>query len=151
MRAIRMKQTGYTMQQIHYDRNGIHPTFEADMSIHKKNKELVINLINELNGVKKEREKMEPFISDESLITLFLFLDNLFPGNRLLIDELTAEGSRVILRLRLQGSHEGWNKNIPAVKEIEFLMVLGFGIMQGKIFSHWLIADQAKLMEQLEN
>ena len=121
------------------------------MATTKVNKELIVRLVNELNGIKKERNHIEQFVADEGLIQHFLFFDNLFPGNELLIDELTAEGNRVILRTRMLGRHEGkLNEITPTHRNIEYPMVFGFEIERKKIIHHWLVADQAKLVEQLQ-
>ncbi|MBL7862715.1 MAG: ester cyclase [Cyclobacteriaceae bacterium] len=120
------------------------------MATTKLNKELIIRFVNELNAVKKERHHIEQFVADEVLVQHFLFFDHLFPGNELLIDELTAEGNRVILRTRMKGRHDGTLKGISAThRSIEYPMVFGFEIERKKIIHHWLLADQAKLLEQL--
>ncbi|NJN43206.1 MAG: ester cyclase [Flammeovirgaceae bacterium] len=114
------------------------------MSTSKKNREIIISMINKLSGSKKDRPLLEPYIADETLVQHFLYFDSLFPENELLIDELTSEGNRVVLRTRLRGRHQGF------VKTIEFPMVFGFEIERQKIIHHWLLADQAKLIEQLQ-
>lgn len=108
--------------------------------------------MNELNAVKKERHHIEQFVADEVLVQHFLFFDNLFPGNDLLIDELTSEGNRVILRTRMRGRHERMlNEIIHTHRLIEYPMVFGFEIERNKIIHHWLVTDQATLIEQLQN
>lgn len=121
------------------------------MSTTKSNKELIVRLVNELNGIKKDRQHIEQFVADEALVQHFLFFDSLLPGNELLIDELTAEGNRVILRTRMRGQHEGLLNDIkPTHRHIEYPIVFGFEIERKKIIHHWLVADQAKLLEQLK-
>jgi predicted ester cyclase len=66
------------------------------------------------------------------------------------IDELTGEGNRIIVRSRLKGKHEGELNGIPPThKEVLFPFVIGYEIENEKILSHWLLADQMLLMEQL--
>lgn len=116
----------------------------------KTNKELIIRFVNELNGIKKERHHIEQFVADEALVQHFLFFDSLLPRHELLIDELTAEGNRVILRTRMRGKHEGVLNGVAAShRQIEYPIVFGFEIERKKIVHHWLVADQAKLLEQL--
>lgn len=127
-----------------------HPTF-GSMSTSGQNKEIVIRMVHALSGKRKDRDLVMRFADDESLIQHFLFFDSLFPGNELLIDELTSEGNRAVLRLRLRGRQEGpGGKRSAPHREIEFPMVFGFEFEHRKIISHWLIADQASLMSQLE-
>ncbi|NJN42915.1 MAG: hypothetical protein HC811_12460 [Flammeovirgaceae bacterium] len=116
----------------------------------KKNKELVMNYINSLSGVIKTREGCEAFVSDQGLIDHILFFDGVFPKYELLIDEVTGEGNRIIIRARLKGKHEGELNGIPPTfKEVLFPMIVGYEIENNKIISHWLMADQMMLMEQL--
>jgi predicted ester cyclase len=116
----------------------------------KKNKEFIIRYINALSGVTKTRESLEYHISDESLIGHILFFDAVFPKYEMFMDEITGEGNRVIVRARLKGTHEGEMNGIPPThKGVLFPFVIGYEIENNKIISHWLIADQMMLMEQL--
>lgn len=116
------------------------------MASAQKNKEVVIHMVNQLSGIRKERSLLTKFIADESLIEHFLFFDQLLPSNQLLIDELTAEGSRIVLRVRVRG----WQKGEVKASQIEFPLVFGFEIEQRRIVHHWLVADQGKLLDQLK-
>lgn len=116
----------------------------------KKNKEFVIRYVTALSGVPKTRESIAQFTSDEALIEHILFFNTVFPLYELLIDEITAEGNRVILRGRLKGRHEGEFNGIPPTqREVMVPMVVGYEIEKEKIVSHWLMADQMTMMEQL--
>jgi len=116
----------------------------------KKNKEFIIGYINALSGVIKSRELCEKYIADNSLTEHILFFDAVFPNYEMFIDEITAEGNRIILRARLKGKHEGELNGIPPThKEVLFPFVIGYEIVNHKIISHWLLADQMMLMEQL--
>ena len=98
----------------------------------------------------KTRELLEQYITDQGLIEHILFFDSVFPRYDGLIDEITGEGNRVIVRARMKGKHEGELNGIPPThKEVEFPFVVGYEIEKNKIISHWLIADQMMLMEQL--
>ncbi len=116
----------------------------------KKNKEFVIGYFNAISGVTKSRELCEKYISDEQLTQHILFFDGVFPKYEMFIDEITGEENRIIVRGRLKGKHEGELNGIPPTyKEVFFPFVIGYEIEKNKIISHWLIADQMKLMEQL--
>ena len=116
----------------------------------QKNKELVIEYFNAISGVKKSRELMEKYISDNHLIEHIEFFDSVFPAYEIFADEMLAEGNRVVVRARAKGRHEGELNGIPPTyKNIEFPFSIGYEIENNKIVSHWLIADQMLLMEQL--
>jgi Predicted ester cyclase len=120
------------------------------MEQNRANKEFIIRYINALSGVVKTRELQEIFISDEELINHIIFFDTVFPKYEMFADEITAEGSRVVVRARLKGRHEGELNGIkPTYRNVEFPFVISYDIENEKIVSHWLIADQMMLMEQL--
>ncbi|MBY0435457.1 MAG: ester cyclase [Cyclobacteriaceae bacterium] len=116
----------------------------------KKNKEFVIEYFNAISGVTKTSELCEKYMTDQGLIEHILFFDGAFPKYEMFIDEITGEGARVIVRARIKGKHSGELNGIPATgKEVLFPFVIGYEIEKQKIISHWLIADQMMLMEQL--
>jgi predicted ester cyclase len=116
----------------------------------RKNKEFIIGYINALSGVTKTRELMEKYIVDEELIGHGAFFDAAFPKYEMFADEIMAEGDRVVVRARFKGCHTGeFNGIQPTNRQVEFPFVISYEIENGKIVHHWLIADQAALMEQL--
>ena len=116
----------------------------------QRNKELVIEYFNAISGVKKTRELLEKYISDKHLIEHIEFFDSVFPAYELYADEMLAEGNRVVVRARAKGRHEGELNGIPPTyKNVDFPFSIGYEIENNKIISHWLIADQMVLMEQL--
>ncbi len=120
------------------------------MTTSMKNKEFVIEYINALSGNVKSHQLLAHYISDQELIEHILFFDGAFPKYELIIEELLSEGNQVIVRARLVGNHEGQFGDIyPTQKHVDFPFVVGYKIENGKIVSHWLIADQMMLMQQL--
>ena len=116
----------------------------------QKNKELVIEYFNAISGVKKTRELLEKYLSDKQLIEHIEFFDSVFPAYELYADEMLAEGNRVVVKARAKGRHEGELNGIPPTyKNVDFPFSIGYEIENSKIISHWLIADQMVLMEQL--
>jgi hypothetical protein len=120
------------------------------MEQQRKNKEFIINYFNAISGVDKTRELLEKYIDDEDLIGHIIYFETAFPKYELFIDELTAENNRVVLTARIKGDHLGVLSEIPATyKEVNFSFVIRYEIENEKIVSHWMLADQMKLMEQL--
>jgi len=116
----------------------------------QKNKQLIIEYFNAVSGVKKTRQLMEKYVSDQHLIEHIEFFDSVFPAYEIFADEMVAEGNRVVVRARIKGRHEGELNGIPPTyKNIEFPFSIRYEIENNKIISHWLIADQMALMEQL--
>ena len=120
------------------------------MNQQMKNKEFVIEYFNAINGKEKTVEIMRQYISDEVLIEHITFFDSVFPKYEMTIDEITADGNRVTVRSRVKGKHEGIFGDIqPTFRNVEIPFVVGYEIENRMIISHWLIADQMTLMEQL--
>ncbi len=120
------------------------------MEQQKQNKEFIIRYINALNGVTKTRELLEQYITDEELIGHILFFDSVFPKYEGFVDEMIAEGNKVVVRARIKGRHEGAFMGIPPThRSIEQSAVISYEIENGKIVHHWLMADTMVLMEQL--
>ena len=116
----------------------------------KKNKEFIVAYFNSISGRNKPREILSQYVDDQGLIEHIIFFDAVFPKYELFADEITAEANRVVVRARVKGTHEGELNGIPPThKQVEFPFVIGYEIENKKIIHHWLIADQALLMEQL--
>ena len=116
----------------------------------QSNKAFIIEYFNALSGVKKTRPMIEKYVTDKALIEHIEFFDSVFPAYEIFADEMIAEGTRVVVRARLKGRHEGELNGIsPTYKNVEFPFSIGYEIENNKIVSHWLIADQMMLMEQL--
>jgi predicted ester cyclase len=120
------------------------------MEQQQKNKEFIINYLNAVAGVPKNRALLEKYMTDEALIAHIEFFEAAFPLYEIYIDEMTAEGNRVILQARLKGTHMGDFSGIsPTFKTVDFPFVVRYEIEDNKIISHWMLADQMALMEQL--
>ncbi len=116
----------------------------------KQNKEFIIRYFNALSGVVKTRELMEQYTTDEELIGHATFFESVFPKYEVVVDEMTAEGNKVVVRARFKGCHEGAFMGIsPTHRRIEQPSVISYEIENGKIVHHWLMADTMALMEQL--
>ena len=116
----------------------------------KKNKELVIEYINAISGVEKTRELLSRYVDDQALIEHILFFDAVFPKYQLFMDEIVAEGNKVIVRARVKGVHQGDFNGIPPThKNVEVPFYITYEMENARIIHHTLIADQVALMEQL--
>jgi predicted ester cyclase len=116
----------------------------------KKNKEFIAEYFSTLSGTSKKPNMLSKYVSDPELSQHIEFFEAVFPLYEIYADEMTAEGNRVVVRARFKGTHEGSFNGIPPThKSVEFSFAIGYEIEDGKIASHWLLADQMSLMEQL--
>ena len=115
-----------------------------------KSKEFILEYFNAMKNNTVTRELLERYISDQGLIEHILFFESVFPHYTMTDHEITAEGNRVVVRANMVGRHEGMFGEIPPThKNVNLPCVVSYTIENRKIVSHWLIADQALLMEQL--
>jgi steroid delta-isomerase-like uncharacterized protein len=66
------------------------------------------------------------------------------------IDDLIAEGDKVVARVTMTGTHTGDFWGIPATgKRVEFTGIYIVRIADGKIVEHWGEEDAVSLLQQL--
>jgi predicted ester cyclase len=107
--------------------------------------------INAISGKTKTRELLEKYNADQGLVETIMFFDNVFPHYEYCVDEILAEGDRVIVRARTKATHEGEFLGIAAThKDVDFPFVVGYEIKDRKILHSWLIPDYLTLLEQLK-
>ncbi|MEO8354460.1 MAG: ester cyclase [Chloroflexota bacterium] len=73
-----------------------------------------------------------------------------FPDYQTVIDDLIAEGDKVVARITMSGTHTGNFMGIPATGErVEFTGIYIARIADGKIVEHWGEEDGVSLLTQL--
>lgn len=120
------------------------------MSITINNRKFILDYHQAISGKVKTEALMNRFTSDSKLIEDVLFFEQLIPRYKILIDELTSEGDRVIVHGRKAGKNTGQiNGEPPTYKTIEIPFATGYRIDNQKIFDHWNVPNQMDLLEQL--
>jgi predicted ester cyclase len=120
------------------------------MSQQSKNKEFIIEYFNALSGKEKPRQLVEKYVSDVALTEHIEFFESVFPLYEIFAHEMLAEGNKVMVKAGFKGRHEGdFNGIPPTYKMVELTSAIVYEIANNKIISHWLVADQMTLMEQL--
>lgn len=73
-----------------------------------------------------------------------------FPDLRLEVEDVIAEGEKVLARLTIRGTHRGELMGTsPTGKEVEVGVLDLFRIADGKLAEHWAAIDNLGLMRQL--
>jgi steroid delta-isomerase-like uncharacterized protein len=73
-----------------------------------------------------------------------------FPDVISTIEDLIAEGDKVVARWRSRATHQGDYMGIPASgKEVQFTGISFYRIEEGKIAESWSVEDQFGLMRQI--
>lgn len=116
----------------------------------EKNRQFILSFYKSISGQEKTRALLFGFTSDPELIEHILLCERLFPKYDLIIDEITCEEDRVIVRARARGKHIGEAEGVaPTYRVVEAPFAIGYRVSRGKIIDHWVIADQLELLEQL--
>jgi steroid delta-isomerase-like uncharacterized protein len=73
-----------------------------------------------------------------------------FPDSKFVVDDVIAEGDKVAVRHRLQGTHQAELQGIPATgRQVEIGGIVIFRIENGMVAEAWLNADIMGMMQQL--
>jgi steroid delta-isomerase-like uncharacterized protein len=99
-----------------------------------------------------EREELPPGIpSDREGVTqLTAMLRSAFPDFKATIDDIIAEGDKVVIRQTWIGTHEGEFMGIPPTgKSVSFEVIDIIRIAGGKFVEHWGLMDSMGMMQQL--
>ena len=73
-----------------------------------------------------------------------------FPDFKVTIDDMIAEGDKVVVRGTWSGTHKGEFMGIPATgKSVSFGVIDTVRIAGGKMVEHWGLMDNFRLMQQL--
>jgi steroid delta-isomerase-like uncharacterized protein len=83
----------------------------------------------------------------KQLLTWFLIT---FPDFRVTIEDLIAEGDRVVFRSTRTGTHKGeWLGIAPTGKQVTWTYITIYRIEEGKIVEEWAEGDYLGMMQQL--
>ena len=75
---------------------------------------------------------------------------NAFPDAKATVEDLLADGDKVIARVSFRGTHQGAFGSInPRGKPITVMAINIFRIANGKMVEHWGLADRLSALQQL--
>ncbi len=73
-----------------------------------------------------------------------------FPDAKTTVDDMIAEGDKVVVRSTTRATHKGALMGVPPTgRSVRYSGIDIFGVVDGKIVDHWFVRDHATLMEQL--
>jgi predicted ester cyclase len=77
-------------------------------------------------------------------------LRSAFPDFKGTIDDIVAEGDKLVLRWTWSGTQKGEFMGVPPTgKSVSFGVIDIFRIAEGKVVEHWGLMDSMSLMQQL--
>ena len=99
-----------------------------------------------------EREELPPGIprDREGVKQLTIMLHSAFPDFKATVDDIVAEGDKVVIRQTWSGSHRGEFMGIPPTgRSVSFGVIDIIRIAEGRCVEHWGQMDSMSLMQQL--
>ena len=99
-----------------------------------------------------EREELPPGIprDREGVKQMTLMFRSAFPDFKVTIDDLIAEGDKVVSRTTWSGTQKGEFMGIPPTgKQISIGVIDILRVVDGKFVEHWGQMDSAGMMQQL--
>jgi predicted ester cyclase len=75
---------------------------------------------------------------------------NVFPDGQVTVEDLLADGDKVVAHVSFHGTHQGALRGIaPTGKPITLMGIHIFRIANGKVVEHWGLMDRLAALQQL--
>jgi len=126
---------------------------QGDRASAEHNKELVVRLIDEVWNAGELRRLPELWEgpSRDEAYSMHKILTGAFPDLRIDIEDLIAEGDKVVARMTFRGTHQGPFRGIaPTGRQVRFTAIRVYRIAHGKIVGSWANHDALGLLGQLQ-
>jgi predicted ester cyclase len=116
----------------------------------EENKALIKRYIEAMNGKAKTEVMLSKYVADEGLRRFIKTFEAAFPRYELTLEDLVAEGDRVVARLMIRGIHRGeFRGAAPTGREVTFPAIIIYQVEGGKIAKHWLVSDTLSIAQQV--
>ena len=99
-----------------------------------------------------EHEELPPGIPNdrEGVKQLTTMLRSAFPDFKAKIEDIIAEGDKVVVRMTWSGTHQGEFMGIPpSGKSVSFGVIDIVRMARGKFVEHWGLMDSSMMMQQI--
>jgi predicted ester cyclase len=115
-----------------------------------ENKALIRQFLEAVSGKDKTAAILTEYITDEEMVQHIAGFESAFPRYEITAEDMIAEGDKVAVRARVQGTHKGDLMGIaPTGKQVSLPVLVIYRIADGKIAQYWLSVNQLELMQQL--
>ena len=116
----------------------------------QENKDFVRRYLEAISGKPKPESVLNLYIAEQPLKDHIAMAEEAFPLYSIDTEEMIAEGDLMSLRGRFRGTHKGtFMSSPPTGKSFDVEIWLTYRIAGGKIVDHWMLLDNAALMQQL--
>jgi predicted ester cyclase len=115
-------------------------------------KTLITDYLRTLSGQPKPPDLVRRYVADERLAKHIAEIEAAFPSYEILIEDLLAEGDKVVVRGEFRGIHHGPFAGIePTGKSVSAGLMIIYAIASGRIVDHWMQFDLFTLLRQLQS
>ena len=115
-------------------------------------KTLITDYLRTLSGQPKPPELVGRYVADEHLAKHVAEIEAAFPSYEILVEDLLAEGAKVVVRGEFRGIHRGTFAGIePTGKSVRADLIIIYAIANGLIVDHWMVFDLFALLQQLQS
>ena len=115
-------------------------------------KTLITDYLRTLSGQPKPPELVRRYVADERLALHIAEIEAAFPSYEIVIEDLLAEGDKVVVRGEFRGIHQGPFAGIePTGKSVSAGLIIIYAIASGRIVEHWMQFDLFTLLQQLQS
>jgi predicted ester cyclase len=116
-----------------------------------ENKTLITDYFRTLSGQPKTPDLVRQYVSDERLAKHIADVETAFPNYEIILEDLLAEGDKVVVRGNFRGIHRGPFASIEATgKSVSAGLMIIYRIANGRIVDHWMQFDMFMLLQQLQ-
>ena len=115
-------------------------------------KTLITDYLRTLSGQTKPLDLVRRYVSDERLAKHIAEIEAAFPSYEIIVEDLLAEGDKVVVRGEFRGIHRGPFAGIePTGKSVSAGLIIIYAIASGRIVDHWMQFDLFTLLQQLQS
>ena len=117
-----------------------------------ENKKLITDYLRTLSGQPKTPDLVRRFVGDERLVKHIAEIEAAFPSYEIILEDLLAEGDKVVARGDFHGTHHGAFAGIePTGTSVSAGLIIIYRIANGRIIDHWMQFDLFALLQQLQS
>ncbi len=119
-------------------------------AINQGNADTIIDDIYTADYTLHDPSLPEPVVGTQGVHEFIANVTAAFPDLQMTMDDLVAEGDRVVQRLTARGTHQGEFLGVPASgKTITIWLLVISRMADGKVAEEWQMIDALTLMQQI--
>lgn len=114
----------------------------------KENKQVIQDYLDTF--ARDTEAAIDRYVADPELREHIIIFEEGLPGYQLHVEDMLAEGDKVVVRCQAVGTHTGPLFDVPpSGQNVEVPLIIIYQLQDGKIVNHWMQADTLSLMQQI--